>query len=1461
MNKRKVLLWVAVVCLLAMLLPATVMADSLDGWQKNEADGTWSYYDDGSKYVDGVFYISENGAYYCFDAEGIMVANDWYQDEYNQYWYYCGANGAVYQEGVYYIEGQYFGFDYSGAMYADQDFEMYDNDDEKWYYYTATADGSLIVSKWVQNSEGYYYYYGADGARYSRGVYNIGGKYYGFDYDGTMFAGRDFELYDYEAERWCYYTASADGSLIISKWVQDSEGYYYYYGPNGEKYSRDSYAIGGKYYYFDYDGRMLDDATIGNGYYDETQEIYVFEYYRAKKGGALYVNEWYQDGNYWYYYGAEGVGVDDFAKVGNTWYFFYDARMVEDQIVYSNKYQADYYIAPGGASYTKVPTTGWLETGRGYYYYYNGERYRDGVYKIGNKYYAFDDSGVMYEDCSVNFDQYNEATGEWTYKYYRAKSGGALYVNEWYEDSYGEWWYYGADAAAVEEDFVKINGKWYFFEDHCMVKDTLVYSQTYGAYYVINAAGDGYKGLGNGWVKIAGNYYYATNGIPCTSKVLKIDGKYYGFSDSGIMFDDESFFVDWYDNDMGYWVGGSYRAKAGGALYVNEWYEDTYGNWYYYGADGAGMQDFVQLKGVWYFFEDGRMVTDKLVYSYQYEGLYVISKDGKSYTEVTKDGWVDVSGTYYYIKNGMLYTYGIYSIDGAYYAFNYNGEMYNDVAFEMEDYESGGWYYYCAKAGGKLYVNEWRKTGGEYFYYGEGGKAPRNELRTINGATYGFSYEGRMYHETWEYFDGGYRLFGEDGKMIATEGKYAINGNYYYVQADGTLFDSGWKEISGKWYYFNVAMYANSLQRIDGNLYAIDNAGVCNKVTGDGVYDIGTQGKVYLKNGEITSGWQKIGTDWYYFDSSMVRDQVTYAEDGYYAFDKDGKLFKGGWIAFNEDSYYEYSMCRYAYADASGKVKTGLQTIGGKQYLFDDYGYTYYNATVRINGVDYVVNESGLVVSSSGGNGWKQIDGKYFYYENGKMVKGDYRKIDGKLYYFEYDGAMATNRIVYDYSDNGVLVGANGAAVTGWAQYNGSWYYADAEYQLVYGKRTINGKNYIFRNALAIGSFIWNGKIVTTDSSGAIISEKDMNDGWNYVDGSALYVKNGEPYNGWVGDYLIRDGYMAVNDYYSWNGDYYAFDVYGKHVKSGWHQFSYGDNSYSQYVYVKSDGKLCVNEWYKINGVSYYFDGVYMLSGGIYEVGGELYKFADDGKYLGKATGLNGEGWKQEDGKWYYIHAGEPVTGIQWISKKDSIKRYAFGYDGAMIKNEFFYDGAYYYIDSNGVVANYTGWKKLNGKWCYFNNSNVAITGWFQDNGKVYHGRVEIADEDYSATVAIVTGYQYIEGEVYYFDANGVCQGAKNITSGWFNGGGDWYYFRNGEAVTGLQNVGGNNYYFAGGVMVTNDIYSGRYFGSNGVQRTTKGWYKTEFGWIYVKDNGRLADGIQKIGGKEYYFSNHVMVR
>jgi dextransucrase len=148
-------------------------------------------------------------------------------------------------------------------------------------------------------------------------------------------------------------------------------------------------------------------------------------------------------------------------------------------------------------------------------------------------------------------------------------------------------------------------------------------------------------------------------------------------------------------------------------------------------------------------------------------------------------------------------------------------------------------------------------------------------------------------------------------------------------------------------------------------------------------------------------------------------------------------------------------------------------------------------------------------------------------------------------------------------------------------------------------------------------------------------------------------------------------------------------------------------------------------------------------------------------------------------------------------------------------------------LDNNGLAV--TGKQEINGQTYYFNADGTQVKNDFAElpNGSwVYLDKNGVA----------VTGKQEINGQTYYFNADGTQ--VKSDFAELPNG--SWVYLdKNGVAVTGKQEINGQTYYFnADGTQVKSDFAQL----SNG-------------SWVYLDKDGVAVTGKQEINGQTYYFN------
>ena len=198
------------------------------------------------------------------------------------------------------------------------------------------------------------------------------------------------------------------------------------------------------------------------------------------------------------------------------------------------------------------------------------------------------------------------------------------------------------------------------------------------------------------------------------------------------------------------------------------------------------------------------------------------------------------------------------------------------------------------------------------------------------------------------------------------------------------------------------------------------------------------------------------------------------------------------------------------------------------------------------------------------------------------------------------------------------------------------------------------------------------------------------------------------------------------------------------------------------------------------------------------------------------------EDWQEENNNWRFYEHNKPVT--NW--KKIQGKWYYFNKDGNRLSNTTF-DG--YVFNKDGVMAE-NGWNFIHGKW-YFANSS----------GKISQNKWEKINDSW-----------------YYFDKDGIMLSNTTInsylltksgamaTNGWAKIDQNWYYATSSGKIS--QNkwgkINGIWYYFdKTGIMFSNKWQGNYYLKSSGAM-AEKEWIfdKTYNSWFYLKENGTFAN-------------------
>ena len=210
------------------------------------------------------------------------------------------------------------------------------------------------------------------------------------------------------------------------------------------------------------------------------------------------------------------------------------------------------------------------------------------------------------------------------------------------------------------------------------------------------------------------------------------------------------------------------------------------------------------------------------------------------------------------------------------------------------------------------------------------------------------------------------------------------------------------------------------------------------------------------------------------------------------------------------------------------------------------------------------------------------------------------------------------------------------------------------------------------------------------------------------------------------------------------------------------------------------------------------------------------------------------EGWQEENNNWRFYEHNKPVT--NW--KKIQGKWYYFNNDGNRLSNTTF-DG--YVFNKDGVMAE-NGWNFINGKW-YFASSS----------GKISQNK-----------------WEKIGGAWYYFDKDGIMlsnttfdsylltKSGAMATNGWAKIDQNWYYATSSGKISQdkWEKVNGSWYYFdKKGIMLSSTTFKGYLFNNSGAMAENS-WVKIKDTWFYANASGKFVQNKwEKTSGSWYSFA------
>ncbi len=1130
---------------------------------------------------DGLRYFNEecvmltglriiDGKYYWLDSITGLAKEGFYTDNYNNCYYFDGANGAL------------TGFQEIG---------------KETYYFNS----DYIMARGLANINGLRYYFDPEtGVKGEGGLINIGlgALMYLYSEGGCATGLMEIEgkLYDFDA---------VNGSAVSGLQVVGIDTYYF--SPDSFTAQTGFITLEGQTMYFGSDYKMVTGLQNIDGklyYFSEKGYLYTgalkgtdATYYFDDNTGAA-VSGWYTTiSNYRFYFDSETKqAVTGWQTIDGVKYYFEDngyqkTGLVRDDI-------NAYYFDENGAA-----VTGWAaQNGNNYYFDTETRRAVTGLQSIDGTLYYFDDLGAMrtgmkvidgktyYFNCDTGAAQtgfITHATGDVSYfdpqthtmvtglqtidgaLYYFSENGlmktGYRLINDacYYFDvksgkartgfiqseEGGEVYTFYADPETyrLATGIVGIDGDLYGFKASGIMRKGL-YEDTSGVYYFDEVTGKARYGF----VVVNGNVsYFDENGLR-VSGLQKIDNNIYSFTSGGNRQGNGIVTVDsvryYLDGNTGISMGGVLLNPSNGNYYAfnkdggfKTGLFDEWGTEYYAGSTGVLMvSSTTAVDGLRYYFdENGERQMGMLTYTNSTGASYtfyfgasenvtkasdIAAIQAELDSALAKDGWYEIGGLKYYVKDGK-FAKGIETINGKKYAFSsLNGTLLtgmrkvNDNSYYMD--EDG-----CVQTG-FVTVN------GETRYFDSSTGAMATGLVTIEGKKYYFLSNGVLATGALCIDNALYKADLLTGKLSTDTELYDNQGikrqncwmsseeDLYYLDGSGTRV-IGEQTINGVRYYFNAE---GIMQR--------------------GIFSVGDNIRYYKESG-LQTGWQRIGNDTYYFDIQ------------------------------------------------TGAMLTGIQTIDGVAYYFSDEGKNEYGFVKNRVGKTYYFADTGLLT------GWQTLNGKNYYFDEQGIMQTGSLTLDENIYYFGTEGVQQFGLLSYGGNTYYFDI-ETGIRQSGLIEIDGSYhYFNEATGRQITGRQEINGKTYYFDPV--------SGKRVTgfVTTKGSTFYYDDSEVG--YATGLVHLGEDTYYFN--ESDGSIRTGYQVIDDIK------YYFDINSGASVSGIYQVT--DNI--SYYFLESGG---IGYGLQTIGDKNYF--FYPTNGrkitGLQSIGDTLYYFDPDEGMLKNTT-------------------------------------------------------------------------------------------------------------------------------------------------------------------------------------------------------------------------------------------------
>ena len=369
----------------------------------------------------------------------------------------------------------------------------------------------------------------------------------------------------------------------------------------------------------------------------------------------------------------------------------------------------------------------------------------------------------------------------------------------------GNWYYYNdSTGKMVQDDWVKVNEKWYYMDSNGVMRTNSLIDDT----YYVNSSGEmvlnEWRELSDNWDHEGGWRYFGANGKAYENGWKQIHDVWYYFNNSVMA-------TGWQDLDGDIYYLGNSGAMAAGWKQLPDPNDDWGEYWFYFGTNGKMVRETEKsIGGTAYIFDhEGRMLTGWVNPSdYTSTGRDDLSSSDTAHLRYYRsggqqaDGWQylaspdDAEESWYYFRDGRAYSteykttvigghYGMAKIKGETYCFDTQGRMVTGMV-EVED---GRKFYFNPDNGemmtGRVVVND-DDHDNEVFYFTTTGSLGNR------GDGYTGIKDGALYEE-------GVLIRAEEGmkyEKVSVDGKDYVVNEQGKVKTSGTVTDADGKSTS-----------------------------------------------------------------------------------------------------------------------------------------------------------------------------------------------------------------------------------------------------------------------------------------------------------------------------------------------------------------------------------------------------------------------------------------------------------------------------------------------------------------------------------------------------------------------------------------------------------------------------------------------------------------------------------------